>query len=107
MSRNSPQNELNAKIRNISFGNFANFAETPKTLLERIGSMVNFSYFEAVNSDLTTASPYLGLYPRWYNIITFGFPTRCCQIAISVYNGTQSVWIRYGHDNGTTGWSQL
>lgn len=104
----------NLLLRNITIEKFIDFAQTPKTLLETIGGnlsngsvIVDFSYFSAENSALTTNSPYVGVYPAWYNIITFGVPNRSCQIAISVFSGRQAVWIRYQHDDNVSGWKQL
>lgn len=109
--------ELNTNLllKNITMGKFINFAQTPRTLLESTGSnsspigsiVVDLSCFSADNSDTTTNSPYVGMYPRWYNIITLGVTTRCSQIAISCYEGSQSIWIRYQHDDRVSGWKQL
>lgn len=101
-------------LRNITIGKFIDFAQTPKTLLQTIGGnlstgsvVVDFSCFSAENPASTTNSPYVGVYPEWYNIITFGIPTRSCQIAISVFSDRQAVWIRYQHDDNVSGWKQL
>lgn len=108
--------ELNTNLllRNITIGKFIDFAQTPKTLLQTIGGnlskgsvIVDFSCFSAENSALTTNSPYVGVYPEWYNIITFGVPTRSFQIAVSVFSGRQTVWIRYQHDDDVSGWNQI
>ena len=96
-------------------GKFIDFVQTPRALLEStsgnlslVGSVIaDLSCFSADNSDKTTNSPYVGMYPRWYNIVTLGWPMRCSQIAISCYGGSQSIWIRYQHDGNVSGWKQL
>ena len=109
--------ELNTNLllKNISIGKIINFVQTPRALLESIngslsksGSVVaDFSCFSADDSNKTTNSPFAGVYPEWYNIITFGYPSRCSQIAISCYQDKWSIWIRYQHDDVVSGWKQL
>ena len=110
----SPIN-TNLLLKNISIGKFVDFVQTPKALLESIdgdlskyGSVVaDFSCFSADNSNKTTNSPFVGVYPEWYNIITFGYPSRCSQIAISCYQDRWSIWVRYQHDDIVSGWNRL
>lgn len=110
-------NELNTNLllKNISIGGIQDFVQTPRNLLGSVGGslskngsvVADFSYFLADNSNKTSNSPFVGTYPEWYNVITFGYPTRCSQIAISCYQGRQSIWIRYQHDDIVSGWTKL
>lgn len=110
----SPIN-TNLLLKNISIGKIINFVQTPRALLESIdgslsknGSVVaDFSCFSADDSNKTTNSPFVGVYPEWYNIITFGYPSRCSQIAISCYQDKWSIWIRYQHDDIVSDWNRL
>lgn len=100
----------NRVIPNISFGGFSDFAHAPGDILSKLSSSdvrVDISKLSVENSALTTSSPKVGVYPCWYNIITFGFPNRCTQIATEAYHANKGIWIRYQHDSSVSAWTQL
>ena len=69
-----------------------------------------FSEANVDTSDKTTYSPLIGVYPQWYNVLTYGTALRCTQIAITAYDtggiprGT--IFVRTQHDSVISGWSR-